>query len=245
MDEHANKKILAIIPARGGSKRVPRKNIRLLGGKPLIAYTIEHAKQSKYINRVIVSTEDEEIAKVAKEWGAEVPFMRPEELAGDTIVDFPVFEHALNWLKENEGYEPDVVVQLRPTSPLRKVEDVDAAIALLFANPDADSVRTVLRAEPSPYKMYKMREDGLLSPIITVEGVAEGYNLPGQKLPPAYRHIGTADVIWPRTLLEKKQMSGEKILGSLVEEAYTGIDTPQNWELYEFLIERRKNQPEA
>jgi N-acylneuraminate cytidylyltransferase len=240
--EEKFKKILAIIPARGGSKRIPRKNILPIGGKPLIGYSIDHAKQSKYINRIIVSTDDEEIAQVSKELGAEVPFLRPAELAGDTIVDFPVFEHALQWLKENENYQPDVVVQLRPTSPLRSVADIDAAIALLLTHPEADSVRTVLRAEPSPYKMYKMREDGLLAPLLTIPGVAESYNLPRQQLPPVYRHIGTADIIWPKTILEKKQMSGEVILGSVVEEAYTGIDTPENWAYYEFLIERQNKE---
>jgi CMP-N-acetylneuraminic acid synthetase len=234
----ADKEILAIIPARGGSKRVPRKNVLMLGGKPLIAHTIAHAKQSKYITRVIVSTDDEETAKVAKEYGAEVPFMRPAELAQDMTPDLPVFQHALKWLKENEGYEPAAVVQLRPTSPLRKVEDVDAAIELLLAHPEVDSVRTVIEAEPSPYKMYVLEGDGLLAPLLAAD---KGYiNMPTQALPKAYRHIGTADVIWPKTLLDKNHMSGTKILPYFVKEAYTGIDTPQNWEYYEFIFSRRQ-----
>src|SRR5512135_1117225 len=106
--------ILALIPARGGSKGIPRKNIRNFAGYPLIAWSIAAAKQSKLVTRVIVSTDDEEIASVARELGAEVPFLRPAELAQDKSLDLPVFEHALQWLKENEGYQPDVVVQLRP-----------------------------------------------------------------------------------------------------------------------------------
>ena len=217
---------------------MPKKNIRELGGKPLIAYSIEHAKKSKYINRIIVSTEDEEIAKVAKEWGAETPFMRPLELAQDDTTDFPVFEHALKWLEKNEGYRPDVVVQLRPTSPLRKVEDVDAAIELLLDHPEVDSVRTVVEAEPSPYKMYRIVEESTLEPIVRVEGQKEGFNLPQHKLPKAYRHIGTADVIWVRTILEKKEMSGRKILPHIITKAYSGINTEEDWKFYEFLLSK-------
>lgn len=232
-------KILAIIPARGGSKRLPGKNIKELAGKPLIAYSIEHAKKSKYINRIIVSTDDKKIAKISRQFGAETPFIRPAELAGDLVKDFPVFEHTLNWLKDNETYIPDVVVQLRPTSPLRKVEDVDNAIQLLLRHPEADSVRTVIEAKPSPYKMYKITDDNLLTPIIKIEGVEEGYNLPTQSLPKAYRHIGTADVMWSKTIFDMKQMSGDKMLALIVEEAYQGIDKYQDWEFYEFLINRK------
>jgi len=232
--------VLAIIPARGGSKRVPGKNIKELGGKPMIAYSIEHAQDSKYVDRTVISTDDLATAGVAKQFGAEVPFMRPAELAGDTVTDLPVFQHALSWLKENENYVPDIVVQLRPTSPLRKVADVDHAIELLADHPEADSVRTVLAAEPSPYKMYKIGEPGHLEPVVRVVGEQEGYNLPQQKLPKAYRHIGTADVIWTKTLTEKGQMSGEKILPLIVEKAYTGVNTPEDWELYEFLVGKKR-----
>jgi N-acylneuraminate cytidylyltransferase len=232
--------VLAIIPARGGSKRIPRKNILELGGKPLIAHTIAHGKDSKHITRVIVSTEDEEIAAVAKEWGADVPFIRPLEFAQDDTPDFPVFRHALLHLEKTESYVPDIVVQLRPTSPLRKVEDIDRAIEMLINNPDADSVRTIMVAEPSPYKMYTLDDAGYVTPLLKAPGTAEGYNGPTQALPKAYRHIGTADVMWPKTILEKNSISGTNILGCLVSEAYTGIDTPQNWEYYEFLMSRRK-----
>ncbi len=111
--------ILALIPARGGSKGIPRKNIRSFAGYPLIAWSIAAAKQSELVTRVIVSTDDEEIAAVARECGAETPFLRPAEFAQDNTTDLPVFEHALQWLEENEGYQPEIVVQLRPTSPIR------------------------------------------------------------------------------------------------------------------------------
>jgi CMP-N,N'-diacetyllegionaminic acid synthase len=232
-------KILALIPARGGSKRIPEKNIRELNGKPLLAYTIEHARSSKFINRIIVSTDNESIAGVAKNFGAELPFIRPIELAQDETTDLPVFVHALNWLKENEGYVPDIVVHLRPTSPLRKVEDVDKAIDLLINHPEVDSVRTVIEPASSPYKMYNI-ENNLLVPLLKIEGEKESYNLGDQKLPKVYRHIGTADVMWSKTITEKGKMSGDKILPLIVDKAYSGINTPEDWEYYEFLVNKNK-----
>ncbi|HEY5903570.1 MAG TPA: acylneuraminate cytidylyltransferase family protein, partial [Anaerolineales bacterium] len=111
--------VLAVIPARGGSKGIPRKNIRLFSGWPLLAWSIAAAQQAETVSRVIVSTDDEEIAAVGREYGAETPFLRPAEFARDDTTDLPVFEHALRWLDEHEGYRPEVVVQLRPTSPIR------------------------------------------------------------------------------------------------------------------------------
>ena len=120
--------ILAVIPARSGSKSVKDKNIRKVNGKPMLAYSIEHAKGSKYINRIIVSTDSPVYANIAREYGAEVPFLRPAEYATDTALDYDVFYHCLSFLKEKEGYEADLVVQLRPTYPIRNVADIDHMI---------------------------------------------------------------------------------------------------------------------
>src|SRR5512144_3095944 len=133
--------ILAIIPARGGSKGIPRKNIRSFAGYPLIAWSIAAAKQSDLVTRLIVSTDDEEIAAVAREWGAETPFLRPAELAQDKTTDLPVFEHAIQWLEENKGYKPEIVIQLRPTSPIRPKGMLDHAIRILLEHKNADCVR--------------------------------------------------------------------------------------------------------
>lgn len=236
MNKH---KILALIPARGGSKRVPGKNIKNLSGKELIAYTIGHAQQSKFINRIIVTTDDDKTAMISKKYGVEVPFLRPTQLSQDDTLDLPVFEHALEWLREKENYIPDIVVHLRPTSPLRNVADVDAAIEILLEHPEADSVRTVVEARPSPYKMYIIGESKYLEPIVAIPGVKEGYNFPDQELPMAYRHIGTADVIWTRTITEKHEMSGSRILPYIVSQAYTGINTQEDWEYYEFLMSKK------
>src|SRR3990172_9517903 len=143
---------LALIPARGGSKGIPRKNIRSFAGFPLIAWSIAAAKQASCVTRVIISTDDPEIAAIARDWGAETPFLRPDELAQDNTTDLPVFQHALKFLEEVEGYRPEVIVQLRPTSPIRPRGMVDQAVDILLAHPDADCVRGVVPAGQNPHK---------------------------------------------------------------------------------------------
>src|SRR5512141_618335 len=177
--------VLAIIPARGGSKGIPRKNIRDFAGYPLIAYSIAAARQAASVTRVIVSTDDEEIAAVARQWGAETPFLRPAELAEDKTTDLPVFEHALKWLEEIEGYRPEIVVQLRPTSPIRPMNMLDDAIQVLLDHEDADCVRGVVPAGQNPFKMWRFNGEGRpLKPLLEVAGIAEPYNAPRQILPP-------------------------------------------------------------
>src|SRR5512134_4019719 len=144
--------ILALIPARGGSKGIPRKNIRSFAGYPLIAWSIAAAKQAACVTRIIVSTDDAEIAAVAREYGAETPFLRPAELAQDQTTDLPVFEHVIEWLEANEGYQPDIVIQLRPTSPIRPKDCIDHAVKILMEHTEADCVRGVVTAGQNPYK---------------------------------------------------------------------------------------------
>jgi CMP-N,N'-diacetyllegionaminic acid synthase len=232
--------VLAIIPARGGSKRIPNKNTKLFCGKPLIAHSIECAKQSKYIDRIIVSTDSDEIASVATSYGAEVPFTRPAEFASDEANDFVVFKHALEWLNKNEAYAPDIVVQLRPTSPLRTVEQLDEAICLLAKHPEADSVRTVTEPEQSPYKMYSIRPDGMLEPLMRTTGSAESFNLPQQALPKVYKHVGYVDVVWLKTIVGKNMMTGDMVLPLILNQAYSGINKPEEWSLYEYIASNKK-----
>ena len=162
--------VLAIIPARGGSKSIPRKNLHLFAGHPLIAFSIAAGRQSPPVTRVIVSTEDEEIAGVARACGAETPFLRPADLAQDDTPDLPVFEHALRWLADHEGYHPEVVIQLRPTSPIRPRDCVARAVETLLAHPEADSVRGVVPSGQNPYKMWRLSDDGRLRPLLPDEG---------------------------------------------------------------------------
>ena len=240
MDSMVNKpEVLAVIPARGGSKGIPRKNIKSFAGYPLIAYSIAAGLQSELTTRVIVSTDDEEIAAVARKWGAQTPFLRPAEFAADNTLDLPVFQHALKWLKEHEGYVPDIVVQLRPTSPARQVGMVDEAIRLLLDHPEADSVRGVVPADENPHKMWRVdTETGLMHGLLKVEGIDEPYNAPRQKLPPVYWQTGHIDAIRPeRTFMAGDSMSGKNILPLFLDPSYTvDIDTPFDWMRYEWLV---------
>lgn len=234
-------KVVAIIPARGGSKTIPGKNIKLLGGIPLIAYSIAAGLQAKKVDRVIVSTDDEKIAKVARSYGAEVPFMRPSELAQDKTADLPVFKHALDWFRENENYIPDLLVQLRPTSPFRPKESVDRAVDLLLKDDKASCVRTVVPSGQNPYKMWRFDAGEYMKPLLDVTGVKEPYNAPRQQLPETYWQTGHIDAIRPTVILEKDSMSGECILPLILDQAYAvDIDTEFDWSLAEWCLENIK-----
>jgi N-acylneuraminate cytidylyltransferase len=230
--------ILALIPARGGSKGIPRKNIRSFAGYPLIAWSIAAAKQSELVTRVIVSTDDEEIAKVAKAWGAEAPFLRPAEISQDNTTDLPVFEHALKWLEDVEGYRPDIVIQLRPTSPIRPKNMLDDAIRILQNHKDADCVRGVVVAGQNPFKMWRFNgEEKPLNPLLTVDGIKEPYNAPRQILPPVYWQTGHIDAIRTSTISEKKSLTGDVIYPLVIDSKYTvDIDTLADWSKYEAVI---------
>lgn len=230
--------VLAIIPARGGSKGIPRKNVRDFAGAPLVAYSIVAALRAETVTRVIVSTDDEEIARVAREWGAEVPFMRPVELAADTTQDYPVILHALQWLEEREAYQPQVTVQLRPTSPVRPLGLIDEAVNLLLAHPEADCVRGVVPSGQNPHKMWKLDgETGRLLPLLSLPGVKEPYNSPRQELPPTYWQTGHIDAIRTSSILEKESLTGDVILPVMIDPRYTvDIDTPADLQRYARLM---------
>lgn len=209
--------ILAIIPARGGSKGLPGKNIRLLLGHPLIAYSILASKKSKHMTRTIVTTDDEAIALTARQYDAEIPFMRPAEIAKDASTDYEVFTHALQWLNENENYIPDLVVQLRPTSPLRLNGMIDACIEKMIANSKADSLRIITEAPVTPYKMWLAENNDIpMKPLLSIDNLNEPFNLPRQQLPKVYWQIGTLDIIKTSVITEMKMMSGKNILPHIV-----------------------------
>jgi N-acylneuraminate cytidylyltransferase len=217
--------VLALIPARGGSKSVPRKNLLCVGGKPLVCHSIATALACTRITRTVVSTDDPEIARVARDAGAEVPFTRPAEYATDDAPDLVVFQHALAWLWEQERYRPELVVHLRPTQPVRDAEIVDRAICELAAHPEADSLRSVEIATSTPYKMYRVRA-GLLEPAFALEGEPEAHNMPRQRLPPVYRGNGYVDVLRPH-VLARNSMSGNVILPFWIDEHVVDLDYPE------------------
>jgi len=229
---------LAIIPARGGSKGIPRKNIRDFAGYPLIVWSIAAGLQARSVSRVIVSTDDEEIAAVAREYGAEAPFLRPVELAQDRTTDLPVFEHALKWLEDIEGYKPDIVVQLRPTSPIRPKDCVDGAVRILVEHTDADCVRGVVPAVQNPFKMWRFNGyDKPMNPLLKVDGIAEPYNAPRQILPPAYWQTGHIDAIRTSTISRKHSLSGDVVYPLVIDPRYAvDIDTLADWAKYEWLV---------
>jgi CMP-N,N'-diacetyllegionaminic acid synthase len=232
---------ISLIPARGGSKGIPRKNLTLLAGKPLIAFSIEDSLNCPQIERTIVSTDDSEIAEIAIKYGAEVPFIRPTELAQDDTPDFPVFFHALNWLLENEGFCPDLIVQLRPTTPLRPPGMIEKALQMLKDDDQADSIRSVREPPSSPYKMWK-KTDAYLTPFVKLE-YGESYNLPRQKLPEVFFHDGLLDVIRASTIMGKKSITGDKILPITTENSFwvVDIDNPIDLVMAEKFLQHNQN----
>ncbi len=232
-------KILALIPARSGSKGIAYKNIRLFGGKPLLAYSIEQAKSSSLINRVIVSTDSSHYAEIARQHGAETPFLRPAEISQDYSTDLELFQHALNWLEKNENYVPEFCVHLRPTYPIRRVEDVDAIIKILLENPEVDAVRSVVPAPVTPCKMWFRDEDGCLSPVVKTE-IQDAHSLPRQVLPQVFIQNACIDSIRSRVITKENSMTGKKIYGYVMEKSYD-IDTEEEFQqaLAEISADRR------
>lgn len=231
--------VLAIIPARGGSKSIPRKNIRSLAGHPLIAYSIAAGLAARTITRLVVSTDNEEIAGVARRYGAEVPFLRPAKYSQDNTTDLPVFRHALEWLREKESYQPEIVVQLRPTSPFRRVRHIDQAVNLLLEHPQADAARTVCIPFQNPFKMWRIHPDGFMQPLGRELGIEdEPYNQPRQVLPEVFWQTGYVDACRANTILEKHSMTGERILPVVINQSeWIDIDSPDDWLRAERLLE--------
>ncbi|MBE9466386.1 acylneuraminate cytidylyltransferase family protein [Dyadobacter sp. UP-52] len=229
--------MLAIIPARGGSKGLPGKNIRPMSGHPLIAYSIKAALDSPSISRVIVSTDSEEIAQIAKKYGAEVPFLRPSRFAEDLSTDLEVFTHTLEWLEKNENYKPDMVVQLRPTSPVRFIHDIEICIHKMQSS-EADSLRIVTPAFNTPFKMWVLDEASTqMQPLLQQDVISESYNQPRQNLPEVYWQIGTLDVIRTDVITRQKSMSGQNILPYIIDQQYAvDIDDLESFKRAEKMI---------
>ncbi|MBI1975624.1 MAG: acylneuraminate cytidylyltransferase family protein [Candidatus Vogelbacteria bacterium] len=234
--------VLALIQARGGSKGVPGKNIRMLGGKPLIAWTVEAARKAPSVNRVIISTDSAEIADAARIYGAEVPFIRPAEFATDDAKSIGLLRHALLWLEEHEGYRPDALVQLKPTNPLRTSAHIEDAIRLFKESSETDAVITVRPVREHPYKTWKRTEDGRIEPFIQEDyhHIKEAVKSPRQKLPEAFIQNSCVHVIRPSTILEQNSSIGTNVrVVVMSEEDSLNIDTPNDFALAELLFAQR------
>ncbi|MBI4049931.1 MAG: acylneuraminate cytidylyltransferase family protein [Candidatus Doudnabacteria bacterium] len=230
MPKQLEVKVLGIIPARGGSKSIPYKNIVLFRGKPLIYHTIKAAKAAKLLDAVIVSTDDEKIAAVARSFGADVPFLRPKRFAGDKSPDLEFLQHALWWLEKNRGWRPEIVVVLRPTAPTRRSADIDKVIRII-QNTGCDSVRTVTMPDKNPFKMwYFSGKDGsVLRPFAPTKHYSKwGTDVPRQALPKVFWQNAMVDATRAK-FIKKGRVYGRDIRGVVVDsERAIDIDTYQD-----------------
>lgn len=232
-------RVLGIIPARGGSKGIPHKNIALLAGKPLIYYTIREAKKSKLLDACIISTDDPKIARIARKLGADVPFLRPARFAKDTSTDIEFMAHAIGWLEEHRGWKPDILVNLRPTAPLRTADDIDRVIALMNRT-KCDSVRTV--SLPNPYNPFKMwivsdEKSGIMKPLLPTRHYAKlGTDVPRQLLPKIYWQNGMVDATRTK-FIRRGSIYGPKVRGVIIDpERPVDLDEPKDLKRVEIIM---------
>ena len=231
-------KTIAYIPVRGGSKGVPKKNIHPLGGFPLFAFSIAVAKLSKNIERVIVSTDSNEIAEVAVLYGAEVPFIRPAEYSQDLSPDRGHFLHAMNWFKENEGEVPEYWVHLRATTPLRDPHVLDEAIQKILKDSESTSLRSGHPAPESPCKWFKRDNRGYFIGNCPEDKRPEYYNLPRQLFPPVYIPDGYVDIMKASYVLNSDNLNGSKMIGFSSPHCYE-VDTLEELEMIEFQLKKK------
>ena len=231
--------IIAVIPARGGSKGVPDKNIKLLAGKPLIAYSISAAIKSKLIDRVIVSTDSEKYASISKDYGAEVPFIRPNEYSGDDSTDYGFVKHLLDWLAENEGYNPEYIIHLRPTTPLRDPSILDNAIEKFINNAEATSLRSAHEMPETAYKQFEL-EGKYFKTICTGSFDLDDANKSRQSFPKTYSPNGYVDILRTSHILENHLLHGNRVMGYVTDFAIE-VATIDDFEFLEWQIKKNNN----
>ena len=232
--------IYAIIPARAGSKGVKNKNIRCVKGYPLIAYAAAAAALCPKISRVLVSTDSADYAKIANYYGAETPFLRPAEYATDTSPDIEFMEHAIGWIAEHEGKLPEFFMHLRPTSPLREPELVNAAAEKMLSDSEATSLRSAHKQVFPPYKMFCIREDGYYRSFVDGMTIDEANN-PRQDFSQVYVPDGYVDLLRTEFIMENHLMHGNKVISYILEES-VDIDAKKDLEYLEFYMENRETE---
>jgi CMP-N,N'-diacetyllegionaminic acid synthase len=230
-------RVAGIVTARGGSKGIPRKNLQMLGDMPLIAWTIRAALESKLVDRVIVSTDDAEIAEIARIWGAEVPFMRPSALAQDTSSHIEVVRHAHHWLDRYEGYRAEYIMLLQPTTPLRTANDIDLAVDMAVSQ-NADSLVSVCMVDRHPYWTLKLDSEGTITSFADMDLLVLQDKYPRrQDLPPAYAENGAIYLAHPSVLFERNSFYGERLYGYVMpKERSVDIDTWMDLKWAEFIL---------
>jgi len=229
--------VLAIVPARSGSKGVPGKNVHLLAGHPLLAYAVVAGKRSPVVTRVIVSTDSPELAEIGCRYGAEVPFLRPPELASDTAPDIAYVQHALEWFEAEEGWRPELVVQLRPTTPLRDPVKLTEAVHALLDDEDATSLRSAHRLNESPHKMLQV-VDNRFTGFFPDDPRPEYFNLPRQSFPAAYQPNGYVDICRSEFVQTTGQLYGQRIL-PFITEMSAEIDSLEDFAFLEWQLSRQ------
>ena len=232
-------RICNIILARGGSKGIHRKNLSDLDGKPLVAHMIEKSLKIKLDSDVVLSTEDEEIATVAKKYGALVPFLRPKELAEDHIPSLPVVQHAVTEMEKMNGFKYDIIVYIQPTSPLCRIKDLEACIEILLNNSFYKSAVTAVKAATHPFKMKRIINDDQL-----VNYIDQGFEdmRPRQSLPPVYRRSGAVYASRRSVVMEEHTLVGNPCKGIIVpEDTAVDIDRPLDLKLVRFLIKNKQD----
>lgn len=230
--------ILAIIPARSGSKGVPKKNIKLLNKLPLIGHSIKSAQASKLINKIIISTDSQEIADIAEKFNVAVPFLRPQEFATDTSQDIEFIQHTLTWLQENEKYIPDFIVLLRPTTPIREYKVIDNAIKIMIDSKNATSLRSSHKSSESPFKWFKIKDD--IYTTIHEDYTLQDTNKPRQSFEDVYIPNGYVDILTPDTVYKYNNIYGDRIYSYITDVTYE-IDTIEEFDFLEYKLNQRSD----
>lgn len=233
-------KIMALIPARAGSKRVKDKNIRVLGGIPLIGHKIKTALKSKYINKIVITTDSEEVRDIAQKFGIIVPFLRPSEISGDNSTEFEFHQHALKWLSENENYVPDLIVNLYPTSPFVSSKTIDTAIKKVLDNPDCDSLRSIAKCSEHPYKMWVEKDENHLEPFIKSED-DNTHTFSYHLLPRVYIQNACIYITKPKTIIKYKNTIGKRVLSFKMKEIESfDINTELDFIIADMIFRNKK-----
>lgn len=226
--------VVAVIPARSGSKGVIDKNIKLLAGYPLIAYSITAAQLANNIDRIIISTDSEEYAHIAREYGAEVPFLRPPEISGDNSTDYDFVKHLIDWILQNEGKLPEYLIHLRPTTPLREANYIDTAIESIKQARDATALRSVHEMSESAYKAFEIEGDHLKS-VGSNSFALDTFNAPRQKFNKTYQANGYVDVIKTKYVIENKKLHGDHVI-AFITPYVVEVDILNDFDYLEYLV---------
>ena len=232
-----NQDVVAIIPARSGSKSVRDKNIALLAGFPVLAYSIAAARMSSMVGRIILSTDSERYAEIGRRFGAEVPFLRPTEISTDRSTDRQFMEHAMTWVRDHEGSVPELWMHLRPTTPLRDPTHLDEAVDLIRSCPAATALRSAHECSESPFKWFRLNADGYLTALTSDDTSLDRFNLPRQAYPTVYIPDGYVDLVRASFVFGTTLFHGDKVLG--YESPFCiEVDSQQELDRLEFQVRK-------